>query len=495
MTNVSENQSRISAFLDTLAEQWPSLSHLGYGFWMAFVFLTFRSYELTRNFVGAELSYVYNLQLVIALPAAVTLLFFAINWRRTKALFTKRKFLVLFSCLASLGLLVLPFASSNYVLFVAMAFLVGIGTAVICLEVGIIYSEAGFQPSIINAAISIVVAMFLYFCGIGLPIFMRTLFIASLPVAAALIMLTNHSFRSSRCPDAPDAPDARCPDARCPDAAPKEGSKNPRRPTSFFLRLIIAITVLAFVSGTISGNSTAGINLEQFSQNQTFIMFGIGTVALLMAVFISSGKNVDRIPLLYMVFMTAEIILLIVYLYAHQVPPLAGIAKECLRVFFVCLLACYAFKFEESPVKIFGLGQAAWLGSHVFGWVVGYNLLSDIESRQVVLTIGGVILIVVTMTFIFSRSTIRSLSSEHEQVFRAINGAEKKDDTQEFLLGKGLSRREIEISLLFLRGYSANWISDELSISESTVRSHLHTIYSKLNVHSRQEFKELFGTE
>ncbi len=51
----------------------------------------------------------------------------------------------------------------------------------------------------------------------------------------------------------------------------------------------------------------------------------------------------------------------------------------------------------------------------------------------------------------------------------------------------GLSARELEILDLFAQGRSANWIAEHLTISKNTVRTHLRAIYSKLDVHSRQE--------
>lgn len=51
----------------------------------------------------------------------------------------------------------------------------------------------------------------------------------------------------------------------------------------------------------------------------------------------------------------------------------------------------------------------------------------------------------------------------------------------------GLSARELEILDLFAQGRSANWIAENLTISKNTVRTHLRAIYSKLDVHSRQE--------
>jgi len=48
-----------------------------------------------------------------------------------------------------------------------------------------------------------------------------------------------------------------------------------------------------------------------------------------------------------------------------------------------------------------------------------------------------------------------------------------------------LSNREIEILKLLAQGLGNKQISDRLFISDSTVRNHVSTIYSKLDVHSR----------
>lgn len=51
----------------------------------------------------------------------------------------------------------------------------------------------------------------------------------------------------------------------------------------------------------------------------------------------------------------------------------------------------------------------------------------------------------------------------------------------------GVSAREPRIMALFAQGRSANWIAEDLVISKNTVRSHIRSIYTKLDVHSRKE--------
>ena len=51
----------------------------------------------------------------------------------------------------------------------------------------------------------------------------------------------------------------------------------------------------------------------------------------------------------------------------------------------------------------------------------------------------------------------------------------------------GLSRAEFRVCLLISRGLSVKAVSDELGLSENTVRSHLRAIYSKTNTSSLSE--------
>lgn len=54
-----------------------------------------------------------------------------------------------------------------------------------------------------------------------------------------------------------------------------------------------------------------------------------------------------------------------------------------------------------------------------------------------------------------------------------------------------LSEREKEVALLIAQGRSKTYIAETLCVSENTVRTHAKNIYSKLNVHSKQELIDL----
>ncbi len=70
---------------------------------------------------------------------------------------------------------------------------------------------------------------------------------------------------------------------------------------------------------------------------------------------------------------------------------------------------------------------------------------------------------------------------------------EKIDDfsTDNFIKEYDLTSREAEIIKLILRGNSNNDISDELSISLATVKTHVHNIFDKTGVRSRTELMSI----
>lgn len=60
-------------------------------------------------------------------------------------------------------------------------------------------------------------------------------------------------------------------------------------------------------------------------------------------------------------------------------------------------------------------------------------------------------------------------------------------DPREILARYGLTNRELDVTELAYRGYSAKRIGDDLFLAESTVRGHLMRAYRKLDVHTKQE--------
>jgi NarL family two-component system response regulator LiaR len=101
---------------------------------------------------------------------------------------------------------------------------------------------------------------------------------------------------------------------------------------------------------------------------------------------------------------------------------------------------------------------------------LGY-LLKDTGPEELVLAI---------------RQVYRGESSLHPSVARKVlrelsDPSEREPDTDP------LTQRELEVLQLVARGYSNRDISDELAISEATVRTHVSRVLTKLNLGSRTQ--------
>ncbi len=76
---------------------------------------------------------------------------------------------------------------------------------------------------------------------------------------------------------------------------------------------------------------------------------------------------------------------------------------------------------------------------------------------------------------------------EGERVFQKTPRANGSADTESDLLSAQLTEREREVLALLAHGANGRKIADDLRIAPNTVRTHVQSILSKLQVHSRLE--------
>lgn len=74
-----------------------------------------------------------------------------------------------------------------------------------------------------------------------------------------------------------------------------------------------------------------------------------------------------------------------------------------------------------------------------------------------------------------------------QKLARGPAGTRGRYDADAYLLGEQLTRRELEVLELLAGGAGSRDISRELGVAPNTVRTHVQSILSKLQVHSRLE--------
>lgn len=205
-----------------------------------------------------------------------------------------------------------------------------------------------------------------------------------------------------------------------------------------------------------------------------------------------SRKAANRTAVYYMWVNTLFVVTLTCCL-GFSLWPLLFAGACHILAFFSVLAAHLSSRSGLAPKRGAILAFASVPACYGAGVFAGYLLASVGAIDGFVVVAVGVALATMNSVFVFPPTTIRAMLGPWF--------VERKDDAmgdvqksmRRYMLKHGLSEREIDVALLILRGRTARSVGDALCISESTVRSHLHTIYSKLGVSSKQEMKELFS--
>lgn len=150
-------------------------------------------------------------------------------------------------------------------------------------------------------------------------------------------------------------------------------------------------------------------------------------------------------------------------------------------------------------VAIWLLGIMYFIGQGGFRSAMGMSTADDIELMAVRRPAGGVGEAATSASAGASASptpanqneipdpSVNEVDSRHEGEYRD-RFSKQMAMVRE---GYGLSARETEVAELIARGNSVARIAEMLVVSENTIRTHSKRIYSKLDVHKRQELIDL----
>lgn len=517
-----------------LLEQWPDLGYLGLGAWWGWIWLCYNSIDALRLFPDElRANNVFLMYLFSTIAIAVSMLAAAAAWRKATDLVDNRIIVAAFGGMASVStfLMGLSGVAGSAAMFAVFAVLTGVGTSMLCLRAGRAYGALPLGESLTNGALSLVLAAALYYVGSGIVSEWRLAYISLLPIAAAgLFSLVG---------------DEAYPSASIAGARAVTGKER-----VMFRRLVAASSIVAFTAGFGKGVSAFTVP-AQFAYEGAISVFFIGLIAVVIVFAVNRYNVYQSARVVYSTLMVMGIALMLASCFGFSVTFLI-IGKEVLWLVFSCLLAYLSFRFEMSPVRVFGVGQACYFLSSTVGWVAGMFVAPSYGDATVRMGCGIALafLVVLVLVYVFPEKSIKQIATwklscpvefalaenanGEEDARNAVDSHAEKapinksskhaSDSHEALvveeprgafaasgsslLGEsrdealknvapltgrdlieryGLSKRELEVLELFAQGRSANWIADSLVISKNTVRAHLRAIYSKLDVHTRQD--------
>lgn len=489
--------------LAPLAEQWPNLRFLGLGAWWAWIWLCYNSIEIMRMFPSdAQTSFVLQMYLFSTLGIGSSMFAAALAWKRVTPLVDRPAVVYAFGAFAGLSTILLGFSvvMGAGVFFALAAVFTGIGTSFLCLKVGRLYGSVSLGDSLSSGAIALLFAALLYFVGIGIPPQWRLFYLAALPVVSAFLLVGGEAdpFSSSR-------------------SGVGEGGSSGPLARRMYRKLVAASALVAFTAGVGKGVSSMLMDNATFAREGSIIVFCVGIIAVLIAFVVNRRDAVRGARQVYSALMVLGVALMLATCFGFDIAYLS-VGKEALWLVFSCFMAYLAFRYDLSPVRVFGVGQGVYFLASTAGWAVGAGIAPFYGEAVVRMGVGVALafMVILVLVYVFPESDLKRIMAWSVDAERGAEGRlHAESDNAEAAPSSaiaasapggeqapvaraaepryGLSQRELEILDLFAQGRSANWIADNLTISKNTVRSHLRAIYTKLDVHTRQELLDFLA--
>ena len=149
-----------------------------------------------------------------------------------------------------------------------------------------------------------------------------------------------------------------------------------------------------------------------------------------------------------------------------------------------------------SPVRTFGrahsIDYCAMVGGVALGFLAGWGYGEDAIIGIQVTSITAIGYAFVASFFHKARFPDSTVKYDGSDGFAPVREkGQWKRRCYEVSERFGLSERQTEVLFLIGQGRNAEYVANSLTISVSTVQTHIRNIYQKLGVHSRQELLDL----
>jgi len=264
------------------------------------------------------------------------------------------------------------------------------------------------------------------------------------------------------------------------------------KPSFADLFVVLATPILGFMIHTVVA---VGLSLDFSLLDASATLIGLAAAAVLALAITRIPWKHSVLPLMYWLLLPVLAALLTLM---HNMPT-TGAPLNVLTVcvfFFFSLMTLFAVAFllmvvrqgEFSPLLCMSGTVALVAATSLLGHAVAASGLPGEMRGDIFAPLSiGYFLFLLVMPI---AQLWRARRSPHDEFAGAVeqapepNLAEKCDA---LAASSGLSRREREILGYLSQGYNSPYIAQALVISESTVRSHLKSIYRKAGISSRME--------
>lgn len=216
------------------------------------------------------------------------------------------------------------------------------------------------------------------------------------------------------------------------------------------------------------------VEKEWTSRKKTFFeVAAFFPICLLISYYLMSYKNVIVILSSGILFLT--ILYCIVFLCLNLKDIKSDFIKNILRVFLIITVLLFPYMYLDTRIEQIS----------VLSRLFPYGLL----SVSIFYMIWSILSLYFGIRY-FRYNLEKSYGDKNEKELIEIT-----DTREQFFEKFNITNREKEIILLLMKGYSYNQLAEELVISLTTVKTHVHNIYRKVEVKNKIELFNLINKE
>jgi DNA-binding CsgD family transcriptional regulator len=366
-------------------------------------------------------------------------------------------------------------AINNLFCMILCGILTGMGSALLLMQWGRTFSSVAPTTSSLESALGYLIAAVAYLAIGLLPFPVGATLAALLPFASSYTLTRQQMFASKHKPSYPE---------------PSAIRRDP-----FLIKLLIGTLIIGCIAGTGGEIHTVAGSVAPTGSlvSQFFLAAAFGPLVILLINLFSKRHDFGfsyRPTLVLMVFGIAMIPFSAQN--AQTTAWLVLIGYHCFDLLIWTLLADLSYRFHISPILSFGLGRGILYLANGLGTCLGTYLRLQMGGGADFIAMSKVsivitLLLVITYSFIFTEKDLLSYRGVEKD---GKPGAIMQSCSAVAAL-YSLSPREEDVMRLMVKGRSIARIQDELYMSRGTVNTHLHHIYQKLDIHTKQELLDL----
>lgn len=288
-------------------------------------------------------------------------------------------------------------------------------------------------------------------------------------------------------------------------AAQSERKPPSSSPQQFHLRQIVPISlelaVYALVLGVLRGQGAEASNLDIAIALNISLRILFPLVCFLWIGLQFKPKCFIDVSHMILIFIIISLLALTLLgdAGAAVAAALVSLARNVVLVLLSVMLLYLAHSSSYHPFTVYGLGRFVQIISTQIGFFITMTFGTTDSSATISLNI---IFFILSCIFLFlanrSVKTIQLVAADEaatvhtDAPYGAVPVNARCDELAEEF---GLTERELTIMKLICKGRSRSYIAEILVISENTVRWHGKRLYTKLDIHSKQELLTMVGLE